>query len=391
MSSNNDTKLASSSLPCPVKGNVVKVVGSNNSGVISVMKRPSSWPNLLSDYWFNATNSLESPLKIAAHQSPSSHHQTEMLVNVHGNDTKLNLDDAVEDAGTFEDDGIEDSDDEEDKDSKCVVVIGRGNCFMENESIMSREEVKQKFYDELDEIRFLDEDTQSVLLSPQLFSHSSILNPSLDGSREDSPNDIVGHVNNNRRAGGSKEPKPHFPIGDFDFLECQICLRKQWLYRRACCSFPACCNCLKEYFTTKIEQSIVTIECINNHCSSFIHRDEISTRLDSNMKNIYHRLLLSSNSNGLSKTCPQCNHLKTLDSMDQLKKMKKAAKKEPKASCVICDQCQYQWCFPCCSPWHEGIKCKQYIRGDLLLHFWAKQMNQGQFNAQKCPKCKVRV
>ena len=58
---------------------------------------------------------------------------------------------------------------------------------------------------------------------------------------------------------------------------------------------------------------------------------------------------------------------------------------------VECSQCSYLWCFPCSSPWHEGISCKQYIKGDRLLYDWARQVCQGQVNAQRCPKCKVLI
>lgn len=43
----------------------------------------------------------------------------------------------------------------------------------------------------------------------------------------------------------------------------------------------------------------------------------------------------------------------------------------------------------CHSPWHQQLTCQQYRQGDKLLKLWAKQLNQGQLNAQRCPKCKV--
>lgn len=61
-------------------------------------------------------------------------------------------------------------------------------------------------------------------------------------------------------------------------------------------------------------------------------------------------------------------------------------------SCFVqiqCPSCQFVWCFKCHSPWHEGVNCKEYKKGDKLLRHWASEIEHGQRNAQKCPKCKV--
>lgn len=132
-----------------------------------------------------------------------------------------------------------------------------------------------------------------------------------------------------------REPVPHYPIGEYEYLDCGICLLSQWLYKRPCCGYPVCSECLSIYFRSKIEMSIVTIECINDSCKSFVHRDEISSMLtDVTMKNLYYRLLIleSTSSDGLSRTCPQCNHLFSIQSSDALKKMKKSAKSDATAS-----------------------------------------------------------
>ena len=57
---------------------------------------------------------------------------------------------------------------------------------------------------------------------------------------------------------------------------------------------------------------------------------------------------------------------------------------------IQCPTCQFVWCFKCHSPWHEGVNCKEYKKGDKLLRHWASEIEHGQRNAQKCPKCKVR-
>ncbi|XP_060094803.1 E3 ubiquitin-protein ligase RNF217 isoform X2 [Heteronotia binoei] len=61
------------------------------------------------------------------------------------------------------------------------------------------------------------------------------------------------------------------------------------------------------------------------------------------------------------------------------------------SSQIQCPTCQFVWCFKCHSPWHEGVNCKEYKKGDKLLRHWANEIEHGQRNAQKCPKCKIHI
>lgn len=56
---------------------------------------------------------------------------------------------------------------------------------------------------------------------------------------------------------------------------------------------------------------------------------------------------------------------------------------------IQCSKCELVWCFRCHAPWHEGLKCREYRKGDKLLRNWASVVEHGQRNAQKCPNCKV--
>jgi E3 ubiquitin-protein ligase RNF217 len=57
---------------------------------------------------------------------------------------------------------------------------------------------------------------------------------------------------------------------------------------------------------------------------------------------------------------------------------------------VQCVECSLIWCFQCHSPWHDGIQCKEFRRGDRMLKKWAREVHYGQHNAQQCPSCKVK-
>ncbi|GFS37947.1 uncharacterized protein NPIL_647191 [Nephila pilipes] len=113
--------------------------------------------------------------------------------------------------------------------------------------------------------------------------------------------------------GDLNPPAPHFPVGDLENEECGICYETQYMYRRACCSFPACNHCLKRYYASKVENGQVKIECCNPNCKKFVHREEISARLDGSTKEKFNTLLLLANQDENTKTCPRCNHLTEFD------------------------------------------------------------------------------
>ncbi|XP_054708648.1 E3 ubiquitin-protein ligase arih1l-like [Uloborus diversus] len=181
-----------------------------------------------------------------------------------------------------------------------------------------------------------------------------------------------------------KEPSPHYPVGEWEFDDCGICFESQWLYRRVCCSFPACSICLQNYFSSKIDNGQVKIECCNTTCSSYVHRDEISARLTLAYKEKFHKLLILANQDANTKTCPRCSHVTKIS-----KKPKQDG--EDKFPSVTCPSCLLEWCFNCHAPWHGSLTCKQFRKGDRLLRSWARERNHGQLNAQRCPKCKIYI
>lgn len=111
-----------------------------------------------------------------------------------------------------------------------------------------------------------------------------------------------------------KEPSPHYPVGEWEFDVCGICFDAQWLYRRACCQFPGCSTCLQKYFSSKIDDGQVKIECCNTSCNSYVHRDEISAKLSIADKEKFHKLLVLANQDSNTKTCPRCSHIAKISS-----------------------------------------------------------------------------
>jgi hypothetical protein len=65
---------------------------------------------------------------------------------------------------------------------------------------------------------------------------------------------------------------------------------------------------------------------------------------------------------------------------------------------VTCSACALKWCFSCHAPWHEGVTCTEYLKGDKQFLHWTRERvviragmdyTMDQRNAQQCPKCKV--
>lgn len=182
-----------------------------------------------------------------------------------------------------------------------------------------------------------------------------------------------------------KEPKPHYPVGEWNFKECGICLETNWMYSRHCCQFPACDSCLEQYFASKVKQGIIQIECCNLTCHNYVHRDEISVKLHSDIKETFQKLLASTQIDKFTKPCPRCNRIITMNPYNIKNKKKISSTK------IQCPDCQLEWCFRCHAPWHAKLSCKKFQKGDRLVKYWAKETNKGEPNAQRCPKCKIYI
>lgn len=181
-------------------------------------------------------------------------------------------------------------------------------------------------------------------------------------------------------------PEEHlYPQGELTETECYVCFEDASLHRRLCCNFPVCDPCLESYLTVQVSQANVNIECLNINCNSYIHRNEISARLPAKMKMKFYKFLIDANIDPTVKTCPRCSSGLQVD-----KATLKKRKVLKNGLLVTCQRCGLEWCFTCHSPWHKGLTCKQFRKGDVLLKDWAREFHYGQLNAQKCPKCKVR-
>ena len=182
---------------------------------------------------------------------------------------------------------------------------------------------------------------------------------------------------------GSGENLPIvYPIG-----ECPICLEEVPLYPLRCCSTSICLTCIYSHLSSHIKEARIRILCPN--CPHVFSREEILFLLvekDSNgeMAERYKRFYADINGEENIKTCPNCCAIKQFE-----KKLFERQRTIPRR--VICDECQFIWCFACHAPWHEKMSCKEYREGEKLLRVWASKKDHHQQNAQRCPRCKVKL
>lgn len=173
--------------------------------------------------------------------------------------------------------------------------------------------------------------------------------------------------------------------------ECQICMDSCYVNLRPCCRFKSCNNCINLYIQTKIKESCgnLSIECLNNECKKLIQKDEICERMftfDKNTHDLYLKILIDANKNSDRKTCPQCSFILDVKSIQN-----KSVNESKLVTKCKCTKCELVWCFKCHAPWHEGISCDKFLKGDNMLKYWAKEIHYGQQNAQMCPKCKIYI
>ncbi|KAM6404884.1 E3 ubiquitin-protein ligase RNF217 [Pluvialis apricaria] len=200
-------------------------------------------------------------------------------------------------------------------------------------------------------------------------------------------------------AGGSIEvvdlyllPEPFSGLiaGEFGpllVLSCRVCLEEKPIKPLSCCKKAVCEECLKRYLSSQVQLGQADIKCPITECSEHLDETTVLYNLPHDDIIKYKYFLELSRIDSSTKPCPQCKHFTTFRRRGHIPT---PAKLENKYK-IQCPSCQFVWCFKCHSPWHEGVNCKEYKKGDKLLRHWANEIEHGQRNAQKCPKCKIHI
>jgi len=203
-------------------------------------------------------------------------------------------------------------------------------------------------------------------------------------------------------------------VGNLNFRPrrlCHVCFDTVHLHLRPCCRLAVCDPCIHAYVEMQLlSNGNVRIGCPNPDCRSPVYHDEIRLVLASNpeLRDRYDRWIVDLNEDPGRKTCPRCCRVTDLDdAMQAVSVSTLSLTSQPTVAVpseasdrkstilknglkVKCVECQLDWCFSCQAPWHDGLTCKQYRTGDVLLKNWARErLRPGERNAQRCPNCKV--
>nr|XP_020442830.1 probable E3 ubiquitin-protein ligase RNF217 [Monopterus albus] len=164
---------------------------------------------------------------------------------------------------------------------------------------------------------------------------------------------------------------------------CRVCLEEKTIAPLTCCRKAVCEECLKLYVSSQVRVSKPYIICPIPECSGYLDEGVVIAHLTSEDVAKYRYILELSQLDASTKPCPHCSQFTSL-------KKHNPNRSEYKYK-IQCSNCQFVWCFKCHAPWHEGLKCRDYRKGDKLLRTWASVIEHGQRNAQKCPQCKIHI
>ncbi|XP_039112133.1 probable E3 ubiquitin-protein ligase RNF217 [Hyaena hyaena] len=170
-------------------------------------------------------------------------------------------------------------------------------------------------------------------------------------------------------------------------LMCRVCLEDKPIKPLPCCKKAVCEECLKVYLSSQVQLGQVEIKCPITECFEFLEERTITYNLTHEDSIKYKYFLELGRIDSSTKPCPQCKHFTTFKKKGHIPTPSRSESKYK----IQCPTCQFVWCFKCHSPWHEGVNCKEYKKGDKLLRHWASEIEHGQRNAQKCPKCKIHI
>ncbi len=172
--------------------------------------------------------------------------------------------------------------------------------------------------------------------------------------------------------------------------ECIVCYdevtRKSQQFKRSCCSEVVCRSCMAEVVKTNIHsEGRVQIMCPSPDCDGVVTREEIIDLVDRPTMDKYERLCANQEVSKFRKTCPNCNEI------TERRLPKKLWNYHSKDIHVTCQKCKHDWCFNCHAPWHKGVTCRQFQKGDKQFKKWTKSNKNGVPNCQKCPVCRVNI
>ncbi|CAD5114926.1 DgyrCDS3956 [Dimorphilus gyrociliatus] len=262
---------------------------------------------------------------------------------------------------------------------------------LQNEESLNQERNHVQFYSghsttNISPARSRRENSNLTLDPSKLAGSLRQINPTIEagnGGIIDSEDSINSDIENSPSSGSLP-----FPTGKQIYKACEVCCEYDFIHERFCCQSAICNACMETYVATKVTLGIVRIMCPSGKCDNkYVVKDEIAYRLPVELKTKYHKFLVDQNRSPYEKTCPNCSLITNM--------VEHRVKFAPKKGLnVVCQDCDFKWCFICQGPSHERLTCKQTVKGDTLMRKWAKQVGSALVdrpNAVKCPKCRAYI
>ena len=134
------------------------------------------------------------------------------------------------------------------------------------------------------------------------------------------------------------------PIAPIPVSECKICLEDSSIEPLSCCSSSICSKCIYRHLSSNIFEGRIRIICPS--CPHIFTREEILSLLsrnnhDRDIAERYKRFYADVNGEAHIKTCPRCCSIKEID-----KKLFEGVRwKRNIPRRVLCNKCQFEWCF----------------------------------------------
>ena len=131
--------------------------------------------------------------------------------------------------------------------------------------------------------------------------------------------------------------------------------------------------------STQVNDGNVRIPCPNPECDQCIHQEEVIRVIgkDKELRNKYDRFLVDAGGDNDKKTCPRC----CLITEHKIPRKFRLKEDDVRLSCASCG---FEWCFKCHAPWHTGLACRTFKRGDKQFQDWTKgKRDEGDANCRQ--------
>ncbi|KAJ8755359.1 hypothetical protein K2173_019157 [Erythroxylum novogranatense] len=183
------------------------------------------------------------------------------------------------------------------------------------------------------------------------------------------------------------EPPPVTVSGESSQLFCEICAErkeKDQMFRTNNCDHSFCSDCITKHVATKIEETVLTVRCLEFNCDGVLEIDTCRGVLPKEVVDSWEKALCEEAIREWAKVyCPfrDCSAMLIVDDDEVIRESE-------------CPYCHRLFCVQCNVPWHAGLECEAVQRlntgdregEDLMVVQLARKRKWS-----RCPNCDFYV